>query len=149
MNNLADIIEKWILDKISSNQNDIIILKRNEIASTLDCAPSQVSYVLNTRFTANNGFLVKSKRGFNGFVKISKVPYFSIIYEQTPQHISPDLSFEQAISILEELQVQNHLTYREYLLLRKALISVYDYVIPEKRSEFLKSIFQNFNKTEI
>ena len=148
MDNLADIIEKWILDKIASNQKDIIILKRNEVASMLNCAPSQVSYVLNTRFTTNKGFLVKSKRGLNGFVKISKIPYFSIIYETIPKNINNNLNLEQAISILDELKQQNHLTSREYLLLRKSLISVYEYVIPEKRTEFLKSIFQNFNKQD-
>ena len=70
MSNLADKIEQLILHKLLQDQEEIIILKRNELAEELDCAPSQISYVLSTRFSYDRGFIVESRRGSGGFVRI-------------------------------------------------------------------------------
>lgn len=68
---LADRIEKLILDKLFEEEN--IVLKRNELAEELDCAPSQISYVLSTRFSNDKGFNVESRRGLGGFVRITRI----------------------------------------------------------------------------
>ncbi|WP_371316265.1 CtsR family transcriptional regulator, partial [Faecalibacterium prausnitzii] len=52
---IADKIEKFILDRMREEQEKLI-LKRNELADELDCAPSQISYVLSTRFSNERGF---------------------------------------------------------------------------------------------
>ncbi|MDU4960954.1 MAG: CtsR family transcriptional regulator [Sporomusaceae bacterium] len=74
MANLADIIEKWILRRLSDEAEDIVVLQRNELADELECAPSQISYVLSTRFTSERGFLVESRRGTGGYVRIARLP---------------------------------------------------------------------------
>lgn len=70
---LADRIEQLILDKFLEQKEADLILRRNELAEELECAPSQISYVLSTRFSNDRGFKVKSKRGLGGFVTITKL----------------------------------------------------------------------------
>jgi len=50
-----------------------IEIKRSEIADKFQCVPSQINYVINTRFTAERGYLVESKRGGGGYIRILRV----------------------------------------------------------------------------
>ena len=70
---LADKIEQVILHKLLQEEEKNIVLRRNELADELQCAPSQISYVLSTRFSNDKGFLVESRRGSGGFVRIIKL----------------------------------------------------------------------------
>ena len=70
---LADRIEQFILEKLLEEQENGVVLRRNELADELNCAPSQISYVLSTRFTPERGFMVESRRGSGGFVRIVRV----------------------------------------------------------------------------
>lgn len=65
MNNsmLSDRIEKFILEMLGKQSTDEILLKRKDVADLLECAPSQVTYVINTRFSPDNRFVVESRRG--------------------------------------------------------------------------------------
>lgn len=72
-NILADQIERFIMQKFLDEREKEIILQRKEIADELNCAPSQISYVLNTRFSDEQGFIVESKRGLGGFIRITIV----------------------------------------------------------------------------
>lgn len=74
MANLADSIERFILQLLSDQTEDIIVLQRNELADELECAPSQISYVLSTRFTSERGFMVESRRGTGGYIRIARIP---------------------------------------------------------------------------
>ena len=71
MSMIADKIEKFILDRMREEQEKLI-LKRNELADELNCAPSQISYVLSTRFSNERGFDVESRRGLGGYIRIKK-----------------------------------------------------------------------------
>ena len=73
MRNLADIIENFIIRQLLADSDNTIMVQRNELADRLSCAPSQISYVLSTRFTPEKGFLVESRRGSGGFVRIVRV----------------------------------------------------------------------------
>lgn len=69
--NISDIIEQY-LKNILANTSSVEI-KRAEIAERFQCVPSQINYVINTRFTTNAGYLVQSKRGGNGYIRIEKI----------------------------------------------------------------------------
>ena len=73
MNNamLSDRIEKFILEMLSKQTDDEVLLKRKDVADLLECAPSQVTYVVNTRFSSDDRFMVESRRGSGGYIKIS------------------------------------------------------------------------------
>ena len=73
MTNLADFIERFIQQKLSEGAADHVLVRRNELADELSCAPSQISYVLSTRFTLERGYLVESRRGAGGFVRIARL----------------------------------------------------------------------------
>lgn len=69
--NLSDLIEQYIMEAISDSEQ--VELKRSEIAQEFNCVPSQINYVISTRFIPELGFYVESKRGGNGYIKISRV----------------------------------------------------------------------------
>ncbi|WP_210471084.1 CtsR family transcriptional regulator [Sporosarcina sp. 6E9] len=73
MRNISDIIEGYLKAIIESEQNGIIEIKRNEVAEKFQCVPSQINYVINTRFTAERGYAVESKRGGGGYIRIFRV----------------------------------------------------------------------------
>ena len=70
MRNLADAIENFIIQEFMRDRDDALLVKRSDLAEKLSCAPSQISYVLSTRFTPERGFIVESRRGSGGFVRI-------------------------------------------------------------------------------
>ena len=59
MKNLADAIESFIIGELLREHEDTVLVQRNELAERLSCAPSQISYVLSTRFTPERGFMVE------------------------------------------------------------------------------------------
>lgn len=81
MSVIADKIEKFILNKLTEEQ-ERLILKRNELADELDCAPSQISYVLSTRFSNERGFDVESRRGLGGYIRIRSCNQNLLIWYQ-------------------------------------------------------------------
>ncbi|MFA7550537.1 MAG: CtsR family transcriptional regulator [Sedimentibacter sp.] len=73
MPNLSDIIEGFIKELMDANNNDAIEIQRNILAQQFDCSPSQINYVLTTRFTNDRGYVVESRRGGGGYIRIFKV----------------------------------------------------------------------------
>jgi transcriptional regulator of stress and heat shock response len=69
---LSDIIEEFIKELLSGSENDMLEIQRNELASQFGCAPSQINYVLMTRFTVDKGYYIESKRGGGGSIRITK-----------------------------------------------------------------------------
>jgi len=72
MPNLADVIENFIKEMFHEGKN-ILEIQRNELASKFRCAPSQINYVLTTRFTVERGYIVESRRGGGGYIRIKKL----------------------------------------------------------------------------
>ena len=69
---LSDIIESFI-KQIISDAEGVAEIQRNELASRFNCVPSQINYVISTRFTNDRGYYVESRRGGGGFIRISRV----------------------------------------------------------------------------
>lgn len=72
MAKLCDIIEEFIKELIN-DADGVVELQRNELANKFKCVPSQINYVISTRFTNNSGYYVQSKRGGGGYISIQKV----------------------------------------------------------------------------
>jgi len=68
---LSDMIEEFLKELLT--EEDIIEIKRNELAERFNCVPSQINYVISTRFNPNQGYYVESKRGGGGNITIKKV----------------------------------------------------------------------------
>jgi transcriptional regulator CtsR len=69
---LSDVIESFIKQIISDTQG-VAEIQRNELANRFNCVPSQINYVISTRFTNNRGYFVESRRGGGGYIRISRV----------------------------------------------------------------------------
>jgi transcriptional regulator CtsR len=72
MARLSDIIENFIKQALSDAEG-VAEIQRNELAIRFNCVPSQINYVISTRFTHDRGYYVESRRGGGGFIRISKV----------------------------------------------------------------------------
>jgi transcriptional regulator CtsR len=75
MRNLAELIEQYLRNILLQNQ--MVEVQRRELAKIFRCAPSQINYVLETRFTFDRGFIVESKRGGGGYIRITQVKWQS------------------------------------------------------------------------
>jgi transcriptional regulator of stress and heat shock response len=71
--NISDVIESYLKQILEMGQKDILEIKRSEVADKFQCVPSQINYVINTRFTIERGYLVESKRGGGGYIRIMKI----------------------------------------------------------------------------
>lgn len=71
MSKISDIIETFILEQMQDSE--YLDLSRNELANFFNCAPSQINYVLSTRFTEPMGFVVESHRGGGGYIRLVRV----------------------------------------------------------------------------
>lgn len=71
MAQLSDSIEQFIKDLMEEDRQ--IDLKRNELAQHFGCAPSQINYVLATRFSIDHGYVIESRRGGGGYVRIIRI----------------------------------------------------------------------------
>ncbi|MBE5759177.1 MAG: CtsR family transcriptional regulator [Clostridiales bacterium] len=69
---LSDNIEEFIKNLMSEYEG-ILELQRNELAEYFRCAPSQINYVLATRFSPEKGYIIESRRGGGGFIKLIRV----------------------------------------------------------------------------
>ena len=68
---ISDIIEEFIKDML--DEDNSVTLQRNDLAEHFNCVPSQINYVISTRFTPVHGYYVESQRGGGGYIKISRV----------------------------------------------------------------------------
>ena len=69
---ISDLISQTIIEMLEQSEG-MTEIRRNELASMLGCVPSQINYVLSSRFTPEQGYIVESKRGGGGYIKITKV----------------------------------------------------------------------------
>ncbi|MBQ7333185.1 MAG: CtsR family transcriptional regulator [Clostridia bacterium] len=68
---ISDVIEKMLIDMLAE-EGGRLELRRNELAERLGCVPSQINYVITSRFTPERGYVIESRRGGGGYVRIIK-----------------------------------------------------------------------------
>ncbi len=69
---MSDLVAKYILEMLEQ-QDGSAEIQRNELAGSLGCVPSQINYVITSRFTPEQGYIVESRRGGGGYIRISRV----------------------------------------------------------------------------
>ncbi len=123
MARLSDIIESFIKDMLENANENVLEIQRNELANTFNCAPSQINYVLTTRFTTDRGYYIESRRGGGGFIRIMKInidknDYIrEVIWNNIGSEINQQLA-EDYISLFLE---RGYITERESLLMKGAI----------------------------
>lgn len=121
---LSDSIEQFIKTLLSQDETEVE-LKRNELAEYFGCAPSQINYVLATRFTLDDGYVIESRRGGGGYIRIVRM------VESGPQRLSylinerigAAISEEETVRLLGQLARQQVITLQEAEIMRAAVSS--------------------------
>ena len=141
--NMSDIIEKLLLDMLRESGGNVEI-QRNNLAGELNCVPSQINYVIQTRFTPERGYIIESRRGGGGGVRIRSVKTDSGTY---PMHIvnavGGRLSYRTAAVFVQNLLDYECITPREAHII---LGGINDKVLPfpaDVRDAVRAGIFKN------
>lgn len=123
MGNLADRIEQYIKQIMAQAREGYVILQRGSLAEVFACAPSQINYVLDTRFTVERGYLVESRRGGGGYLRIVRleVNEDGLLRQVMNQLIGDSLSQVRAYGLVERLFDEEIITVRETAIIKSVL----------------------------
>ena len=119
--NISDIIEKYLKSILADSEH--VEIRRSEIADLFNVVPSQINYVIKTRFTIQNGYLVESKRGGGGYIRIEKVNLVddADVLDALIQVIGDSITQRDAYAVVQSLYEDNVLNRREAQLILVAI----------------------------
>lgn len=123
MARLSDVIEEFIKQMFNNSNENIVFIQRNELADQFRCAPSQINYVLTTRFTYEKGYLIESKRGGGGHIAIKQLEYGNSNERERVinKSIGETITYHNAISLLNNLLESGIIKDREYEIMKIAI----------------------------
>lgn len=70
---ISDLIASFLQDSLEMAEDGVLEVQRNDLAERFHCVPSQINYVMSTRFSPERGYIVESRRGGNGYIRITRV----------------------------------------------------------------------------
>ncbi|NLM41042.1 MAG: CtsR family transcriptional regulator [Firmicutes bacterium] len=120
MGTLADHIEAYIKHLLQRSESRSVELSRAQLADAFSCVPSQINYVLATRFTLERGYIVESRRGGGGYIRIAHVQVEDDLTHAANllKSIGSQLSERRMENILARLQDLGMITPRHCRLIR-------------------------------
>ena len=139
---MSDLIEEFIKELF--NDNEKIEIQRNELAEHFNCVPSQINYVISTRFKPSQGYYVESKRGGGGHIKIKKINitksnYFMHIISS----IGDKLTAQEADIFISNFLSSDMISKKEARLLKVATSDNVFNVPQDYKDSLRASIFKN------
>ena len=119
--NISDIIEKYLKSILADSEH--VEIRRSEIADLFNVVPSQINYVSKTRFTIQNGYLVESKRGGGGYIRIEKVNLVddADVLDALIQVIGDSITQRDAYAVVQSLYEDDVLNRRAAQLILVAI----------------------------
>lgn len=145
MARLSDIIETFLKSLIIEEEGSVEI-QRNELANKFNCVPSQINYVISTRFTADKGYYVESRRGGGGYISIKRLNTDSD--GDYLMHIITSIG-DKISQLTAEVFINNFVDYniidpREAMLLKAATSDKVLMAIPtDRRDDIRATILKN------
>ena len=145
--NMSDLIESYLKNVL--HKNETVEIRRSEIADQFNCVPSQINYVINTRFTIQQGYVVESKRGGGGYIRIMKVDLVDEmdILNALSDLVPEELSVREGNHLLQNLYENELITKREAqmmsLMMEKDTFSSNVKNAAEIRSNMMKKLIDN------
>ncbi|RXZ81444.1 CtsR family transcriptional regulator [Paenibacillaceae bacterium] len=123
MRNISDTLEHFLKKLLQESNEGSIEIQRNDLADRFSCVPSQINYVISTRFTLEKGYLVESKRGGGGYIRIQRVelPKLKAIQSHIHHTIGQHVDQNAANGLIYQLEEAEMITAREANLLRAAI----------------------------
>ena len=119
---LSDSIESFIKTLITQEEPEVE-LKRNVLAEYFGCAPSQINYVLATRFSPDHGYIIESRRGGGGYIRIVRVVQSGAqrLMYLANERIGEDISEAEAVRLIHQLLEQEYISRQEAEVMRAAV----------------------------
>ena len=145
--NMSDLIESYLKNVL--HKNETVEIRRSEIADQFNCVPSQINYVINTRFTIQQGYVVESKRGGGGYIRIMKVNLVDEmdILNALSDLVPEELSEREGNHLLQNLYENKLITKREAqmmsLMMEKDTFPTNVKNAAEVRSNMMKKLIDN------
>ena len=123
MSSLSKQIERYLKEMIDQVDDGVVEVQRNFLSEYFHCVPSQINYVLSTRFTPAHGYLVETRRGGGGYIRIVSLQLDNdddlrtVVFEGIGDHISQ----RDGEGLVDFLMAQGLLTEREGHLIETML----------------------------
>ena len=145
---MSDIVAKYIIEMLDEKNGNAEI-QRNELAGLLGCVPSQINYVISSRFTPEQGYIVESRRGGGGYIKITRITTDRrVAIMHVVNSIGNRISAAAASAILSNMMAQNMIDPTEKMLMQAALSdTAYKDVPQELRDALRASLMKNMLAT--
>ena len=132
---ISDKIEAFILELMKQEEEQTLKIQRNELADVFGCVPSQINYVISTRFCPERGYAVTSRRGGGGYVVIQRI--------DNSNEINDEISENDAYRYIKRLYNTSKITSRESSIMQNAVSDMALYRAENKnrvRADILKSM---------
>ena len=123
MSSLAKQIEEYIKELMAEQESAVLEIQRSLLSEHFNCVPSQINYVLSTRFTPAQGYVVESRRGGGGFVRIASVPLDDEedLRQLISQSVGDHITQRQSEGVVSYLVKEKVITEREGAMLNLML----------------------------
>ena len=148
---MSDLIAKRIMELLEGSEEGIAEIRRNTLAENIGCVPSQINYVISSRFTPERGYIVESKRGGGGYIRITEVRMGA---SSGLMHIINSIG--DSLDLRAEKIITENLVYREYLSAESAKLinaatsdNALRGVLVQFRDELRAAIFKQMLMTQI
>lgn len=142
---LSNVIEVFIKDMLAATDNGIVEIGRNEMAKQFNCAPSQINYVLSTRFTSYKGYYIESRRGGSGYIRIIKIS--SVDREELEkfmlESIGSSITKSKATHLVEALKEEDFIADREEVIINTAMANSSLLGTNEEKNEIRAKMLKN------
>ena len=147
---LSDVIEDFIKELFDEDESNFIEIQRNELAQQFNCVPSQINYVISTRFKPSQGYYVESKRGGGGNIKIKKINNTKSEYiMHIINNVGKTITTNDIDILLSDFLTYNIITEKEAKLLKVAtsdnVLKLTNDIKDEVRARIFKNMLLNIN----
>ena len=144
LRNMSDIIEDYLKSFLRNSEE--LEIRRSGVAERFDCVPSQINYVINTRFTQEHGYMVESKRGGGGYIRIFKIQVVDEIDQinQMIALIGKRISQRNGVNMVKTLIQSEIITEREGTLMLSVIEKSVLHSISEQEQQARALLLKTF-----
>jgi transcriptional regulator CtsR len=144
MSNISDLIEQYLKSLISKSPEDFVEVQRSQLAIRFSCVPSQINYVLTTRFSTGQGYLVESRRGGGGYIRIVKIPLdqrVDLILDICDL-IGHAISLNEAEGLLRRLVEEELISLREARIMQAAVGRYPQFLVAQAQDQMRAAVLK-------
>ena len=119
---ISDVIASFIQSALDETDG-VLELQRSDLAQRFNCVPSQINYVMSTRFSPEHGYIVESRRGGGGYIRIVRIVQSGAqqLMYLINERIGDAIGEEEASRLVQQLTEQKLVTAQEAALMRAAM----------------------------